>query len=398
METSMMLNIPAKIDAHKFNEKIGLLCDPYFDREFFTNLIYCADRQKSIREIFEATLEEVGHDTSKNDFDSSILHFFFSYQTANRLRESYQWLSMAQGLYAMSIQRSDGQKALYGKPKISSLPPKAITPAEFEGAIRRDLRKVESKQAVWQGLLFLLENRTTRAQAIKAFIRAALLDGDPLSFELVIKGLDLCLSSGWRAQSFILLKPFERLWAHSEAPQVVLHGSRLAKSQPMTKSLEAIAWQTDWTEQIWKLASLQGAEAAWEFLTNLSSKGASTDQLFAVLGVLRGRALFTMTKDQWPRVAASLIYGEALQNASRWVPEDSSQFMAISVVELSKLIQLLGQEIPTRPTGKNILDGVSKNISKDRLILRLDDCVERGERSEALELLANYFHKYFRMK
>lgn len=382
------LTIPSKIDDKKFKEKVGLICDPYFDREFFTNLIYCADRGKTIRDVFEAALSEIFSDPSKSDLDASMLHFFYAYQTANSMRENYQWMAMAQGLYAMAIQRSDGQKMLYGQNRAAALSPKAITPSEFEGAIRRDVRKVESKDAVWQGLLFLLENRTSRAQAVKAVIRAALIDSDPLSFELIVKGFDLCLSSGWRAQDLILQKPFERLWSLSQAPEVVLQGIRLAKSQPIAKTVEPGTWKTEWTEDLLRLASTQGADSLWEKIKNLSDSGVSSDQVFAALGALRGRALFAMSNDQWPRVSASLIYGEALQNAARWVPEDTAQFLAISAVEVSKLLQLLGQTTPARPNGTNILDGVSKNISKDRLILRLDDCVERGERTEALELMS----------
>lgn len=384
----MKLSIPQKIDAQKFREKIGLICDPYFDREFFTNLIYCADRGKSIRDVFEAALDEVSRDPSKGDLDASILHFFYTYQTSSVMRENYQWLPLAQGIYGTAIQRGDGQKQVYGNPRPAHLMPKAISPAEFESAIKRDVRKVESKDAVWQGLLFLLENRTTRAQAIKAMIREAVFGCDPLSFELIVKGFDLSLSSGWRSQHLNLLKPFERFWTSASAPEVALHGFRLAKSQPLKKNLDAGSWRSEWTEDLWKIASSQGAEATWARLNEYADAGVSIEQLFAILGLLRGRTLFSMMSDQWPRVAASLVYGEALQSAARWVPEDAVQFLAISAAEFSKLAQALGSSLPARPVGQNILDGVSKNISKDRLILRLDDCVEQGQRTEALELMA----------
>ena len=42
------------MEAKKFRENIQLMLDPYFDREFFTNLIYLIDRNKTARDVFEA--------------------------------------------------------------------------------------------------------------------------------------------------------------------------------------------------------------------------------------------------------------------------------------------------------------------------------------------------------
>jgi len=102
---------------------------------------------------------------------------------------------------------------------------------------------------------------------------------------------------------------------------------------------------------------------------------------------LRGRCLFSMKTEQWSRVSASLFYGDALASVARWCPEIEIQLLATSLCELAKLTQVLGTATPLRPTGTQVLDGTSKDISKDRLILRLDDVVERGERFEALEIM-----------
>lgn len=388
MKLSFPGPIPSKITTDKFLEKVSLICDPYCDREFFTNLIYCLDRQKSIRDVFEAALDAVLPDVASDSLDSAFLHFFYSYQAANSMRENYQWLPMAQGLYALMIQRGDGQKPLFGRKVVETPPSKAMTPAEFESAIRRDVRKVEPRDSVWQGLLFLLENRSTRSQAVKALIRTALVESDPLTFELIVKAVDLSLSSGWRSQNKLLWRAFNRFWSQEAAPEVVVQGLRLSKSQVLTKVHDAGKWSKEWTEDLWRLASTMGAESAWSQMVNWAEAGANIDQLFSALSALRARTLYAMSSDQWPRVAASLVYGDALQSAARWLPEEADQYLAISLVEFSKLARLLGEKIPDRPTGKSVLDGASKNISKDRLVLRLDDCVERGAREEALELMA----------
>src|SRR5689334_15034760 len=98
------------MEEFRFREKINLACDPYFDREFFTNLIYCIDRKKTPREIFEATMNEMQF-TKKStpDLDRGILHLLYSYQATSFLRENYQWLPLAQGIYALALNRSDGQ-------------------------------------------------------------------------------------------------------------------------------------------------------------------------------------------------------------------------------------------------------------------------------------------------
>src|SRR5690606_3157538 len=84
----------------------------------------------------------------------------------------------------------------------------------------------------------------------------------------------------------------------------------------------------------------------------------------------------------------SILYGDALQAAARWVPLEKVALLGVSLVDLTKLAQMVSSDTPVRPTGRSVLDGTSKNIPKDRLILRLDDAIERGDRGSCLELMA----------
>src|SRR6056297_2059279 len=96
-----------------FKQRVRLITDPYFEREFFTNLIHCIDRKKSLRDLFEMTLEvcqENGEDSEASD--RALLHLFYSYQAAQFVRESYQWLPLAQGLFNLSLFCGDAKKPL----------------------------------------------------------------------------------------------------------------------------------------------------------------------------------------------------------------------------------------------------------------------------------------------
>src|SRR4051812_4451816 len=99
------------MEEKMFRQKVQLMLDPYFDREFFTNLFYCIDRKKRLREIFEAAVREMNlTETWTKDLDGGLLHLFFSYQVSSLVRENYQWLPISNGLYTASLQRGNGQK------------------------------------------------------------------------------------------------------------------------------------------------------------------------------------------------------------------------------------------------------------------------------------------------
>lgn len=377
------------INEEKFKEKIAMLSDPYYDREFFTHLIYCIDRGQTVRTIFEAMTAQISASpTFSEDLDKSLLQLFYAFQCSSLLRENYQWLPMAQALYAVSLNHGDG-KAPLGFRELNDVGPSATNLADFTEAIRRETRNVVSPEASWGGLLFLLENRTTRAQAVGALLGYAVLNSDALSLELLTKGVEVSVACGWKANSIILRRPFARFWANPKPLQVVAQGWRLSKALTSSPSGSGeIHWSPEWSEEFWNRLTQQSVESAWEHVDRLMSKGASIDQMFTLFALLRGRCLFSMKSEQWARVTASLLYGDALQTAARWCPDLRVPILATSLCELSRIAQMIGTAVPLRPTGAHVLDGVSKNISKDRLILRLDDLVERGERHEALEVMA----------
>lgn len=374
------------MNTEMFQEKISLIADPYYDREFFTNLIYMADRGKLPRDVFEAYVDQYSLSPEFNDeMDRSLLQIFYAYQASSSVREGYQWLPLSQSLYAASLFRGDGRKP-FGWKEAPHSEGRATTLAEFTDLIRSEVRAVESKDKAWSSLLFLLENRTTRSGALTAWLRTATLYSDPLTFALVMKGIEVALASGWKANASILRRPFDRFWAHPKPSEVVAQGWRMSRA--VSAESGAGAWEDSWAQDLWKRISEQSVESALELISRMCQKGASFDQIFAVLSVLRGRCLLAMGSDQWSRVSSSIIFGDCLQSAARWLPEDRLMLLTTSVCELAKVAQLTGPGDFNRPTGGKILDGTSKNISKDRLILRLDDCCERGERDEALEILA----------
>ena len=82
------------MDEAKFRQKIELMTDPYYDREFFTNLVYCMDRKKSLRDIFEGVLQEFSVTPEFNDvLDKTLLNLFYSHNKA--LHHDSQFLSVA---------------------------------------------------------------------------------------------------------------------------------------------------------------------------------------------------------------------------------------------------------------------------------------------------------------
>jgi len=374
------------MNTEMFQEKISLIADPYYDREFFTTLIYLADRGKLPRDVFESYVDQYSLSSGfTEEMDRSLLQIFYAYQASSSVREGYQWLPLGQALYAAALFRGDGRKPL-GWAEAPASEGRASTVAEFADLIRSEVRAVESKDEAWSALLFLLENRTTRTQALTAWLRTATLYSDPLTFALVMKGIEVALASGWRANAAVLRRPFDRFWSHPKPSEVVAQGWRMSRA--MSAECGSGAWEALWGEDLWKRISEQSVESALEFVSQISQKGASFDQIFAALSVLRGRCLFSMKGDQWSRVTSSIVFGDCIQSAARWLPEDRLMLLATSLCELAKVAQLVGVGGATRPTGDRILDGTSKNISKDRLILRLDDACERGDREESLEVLA----------
>lgn len=377
------------MESRIFDEKIQLIMDPYFDREFFTNLIYLIDRKKGAREIFEASIKEsISSMTWDESMDKALYHLFNSYQACSALREGYQWLPLSNALYGMALYRGDGQKLVKRSP-VSEVQRQASTPQEFEALIKKEVRAVESCSLVFGAFLFLLENRSTRSRALAAWVKQALLSSDLLTFKLVVKGAELALASGWKASEIILKRPFERFWTKIHSSTSVQEGQRLASSVGLSfKTAGVNEFSELWAEEIWKRASSQSAESVWEYLSKLSESGVSLDQVLTLLTALRGRCLWSMKMEQWPRVCSSIEYAEALTQAAVFCPEEKNLFLAVNVVDLCKLAQLVGGVLPQRPTGDRVLDGASKNIAKDRLVLRLDDLVERGDRQGSLELMA----------
>lgn len=372
----------------KFHEKISMIVDPYFDREFFTNLIYCMDRDKSIRQIFEACFEQLSESPEISiDLDKSLLQMLYAFSATSMVRETYQWLPLFQALYSASLLRSNGQKPIAYQ-KANVVAPRASTVAEFTDLIRRETRSVESPERAWSSLMFLLDNRTTRSQTVATLLGYAVLNADALTLELLVKSIDVAMACGWRSNSIILKRAFERFWANPKPLQVVAQGWRVSKALTQQEKDGELVWKPEWAEDLWTRLTTQSVESAWEGVDKAIGQGAKFEQIFVLLGLLRGRCLFSMKSEQWHRVAASLFYGDTLASVARWCPEIQVQLLAASLCELSKLTQIIGTATPLRPTGAQVLDGTSKNISKDRLILRLDDVVERGERFEALEIMS----------
>jgi len=376
-----------------FENKIKLICDPYFDREFFTNLIFCIDRKKTLREIFEASLREVDQTGEyTEDVDRCLLHFFYAYQAAHYLRENYQHLALAQGLYTMALFRSDGKYPLELKlgGRIGS---QAATVEEFRKSIRLEVRRVSSFDAAWASLLFLMENRSTRAQCLEVLIETCIREGNLLTTELLLKSIDLSFSTAWKKTEFIMKRAFECFWEgglETDTPDYYSKALGLLKSRENMelKFSGGKEWKEEWAEELWHRMTKESVESAWEWIAQICSEGATYDQLVCALHLARGRALFTMRASQWPIVTESLLYASALEAAGRWVPSKCLFYIALSLCEFIHSCQLVQSQIPGRPDGSKLPEGFSKNISKNQLVLRLDDATERGDHPHALELIA----------
>jgi hypothetical protein len=382
----------------KFREKISLISDPYFDREFFTNLIYCMDRDKTPRDVFEAVMQEVSISPEFTpDFDRSILNLFYSYQASSSVKANYQWLPLSQGIYAMALFRGDGQN-MVSAGRWEKTEPQGCSAEEFEALIRPASRAVESKKAAWASFLFLIENRSSRAQAIASFLKTVINEASPLTTNMVVQSLGVALASGWRANEEILKRAFDRFWEKEICSEAVIHGRRLVDSSSIDLKLiseagrRQAAWKEEWVEDLWSRLAGQSSEAAWELIEQMIKEGAHLEQIFAVLTMLRGRCLCAMKTEQWAKVTSSILYGNSLSSASRWLTQEDAKeklhLLASNLCDLSVIAQLVGPKFPDRATGESILDGASKNISKDRLVLRLDETIECGIRGESQELLA----------
>jgi hypothetical protein len=378
-----------EITDQRFAELITLMADPYYDREFFTNLIYCVDRGRGTRDLFEGFLKELSHQAEwSDDLDRALLQLLYAFQASSIVREGYQLLPLTQGMYTTALYRSAGAKPC-STGKLQSTEMRASTVQEFADLIRRETRAVESPELAWASFLFLMENRTTRAQTVSTLLSYAALNTDPLSFELLVRGVDVALACGFKANEWILRRPFERFWTHAQPLEVAAQGWRLSKSfEWSTDDEKDSPWQAQWNEELWMKIVTQSAESAWEQIQKMLQAGARLDQIFSLLTLFRGRAFFAMKPEQWTRTSASLLYADALQSAARWCPQNQMALLATSLAELVKMAQVVATQKPVRPTGESILERTSRTISKDRLILRLDDAVERGHRSEALELMS----------
>lgn len=376
------------MEAEKFTEKMAMVADPYFDREFFTNLIYCMDRQKSARDILTGFLEQALHTENPTDeFDRSLLQLLVAFQVSSEIQETYRWLPLAQAMYSMSLFRSEGLKPLLPK-AWSAIEPQATTIQAFSEVIRKETRAVESPERAWAGFLFLLQNRTTRSQAISVLLSYAVLNSDALTLSLLAKSVEISMAFGWARNDLILKRAFDRFWSKPGALQIAAQGWRLSKvvSEEGTAAEGVVDGQG--VEDLWNRISAQTPEAAVEILNRMIQKGVSYAQIHSLLTLLRGRCLFLMKTEQWPRVCSSLVYGEALQTAGVWAQELKAALVSISLCELVSVAQLVGGRLQPRPSGQQILESASPDTAKDRLILRLEDACERGERFESLEVLA----------
>jgi len=342
--------------------------------------------------VFDAVLREVCKSASfTEELDKGLLHLFYSYQASSVVKENYQWLPLAQGIYSMALFRGDGEKLVERRENFSDRS-EAITAEEFKSLIRLEVRDVEPIERAWTGLLFLLENRTMRGKAIEALVEEALRSCDALTIKLIMKGLDLSLSSGWKSCDALLGRAFQKFWSsRKQNEQAILLGQRLAitgRFGQLKLDDPTPVWRADWTDELWRKLSTESAESVWQTYERWVGEGVSLDQLFGIQMLFRGRCLFAMKSEQWPRVCESIEFADALLSASRWLPQARLTFLAIHLFDLIEVVRQTGSTTPALPTGQDILDGVSKNISKDRLILRLEDAVERGERQHALELMA----------
>lgn len=375
-----------------FLEKTRLAIDPYFEREFFTNLIHCMDRKKSIREITALAIQELDHFGEYNDeVDASLLHLMTCYQASSDLRESYQWLPIFQGLFTLALFRGDARRPLPAR-KSFDVQPAAGKLDEFIFSIGKEARRVGSLEQAWGHLLFALENRTQRPAVCEALTKSAMASEDPLTFGLLMKALDLSFASAWKKNSVYMKRPFLRFWnsRENQAPHAALQGQSLIASTPQLqlKAGDGEAWSATQADELWKATSAYSAEAVWELVRKWADKGVSFDQWMTACQLVRGRLLFTMRREQWPIVFDSMEYANALESAARWDAGRRLYYLAVNICDLVTTAKKITTQMPERPSWKDGMEGLSANLGKNQLVLRLDDAGERGDRRHALDLLA----------
>lgn len=374
-----------------FDQKIKLICDPYFDREFFTNLIFCIDRKKTIREVFESALAEYNLSPQfTDDFDRAILHLFYSHQAAQHLRENYQWLPLAQGLYTASLFRSNGRHPVKTR-DLAPVEARGSSIEEFKKMIQKEARQVVPFEHAWESLIFLLQNRSTRPKAIELMVQTAVEESDRLTAELFTKAIDTCFAGAWKNLEVKLRRAFERLWHQGSygkpAASLAMAKSLVDAVVPKFEPGELRPWPSEWGEELWFRLSKQSVESGWEWIEQISSQGARYEQVSAALQILFGRCLFAVKPEQWSLVSEAIIFSDCLQAAARWVPSKKFFYLAALAAELSRVSQVVAQSSPMRPTGASVIEKFSSNTEKNQLILRLDDAVETGNELKALDLL-----------
>lgn len=382
-----------KTDPEWFQRKIALICDPYFEREFFTNLIFCMDRDKNLRDIMEEALACFERGGEQNDdLDRAILHLFYAYQASSFLRESYQALPVFQALFAIATFRSDGSVPItHSETKRHTA--QAASLKEFQAILRRESRRVSSFDQAWSQLLFFLGNRSMRTRALQILIQTALLEADVLTAALLMKAIDLSFANAWKNSDVIMKRAFERFWEkgiRKKRSNVVGQALSLTQSAPLdlpVTSSKEVSEET--VERFWAIATTETPESLWSFIHS-QSESLSFDRVFSILELVRGRSLFTMKLEQWPLVSKSVTYAAALRSAARWVPEQRALYLASSVIDVVRLVQLVSQDVPQSSpdaASSKSLSELSKNLSKNQLVLRLDDACEKGDRRHALELM-----------
>jgi len=373
-----------------FKQRIRLICDPYFDREFFTNLIYLIDRKKSLSEIFEAAVQEIDETGEfTEETDRALCHLFYAYKAANFLRESYQWLPLAGGLYGLAMYRGNANKPLQLSGR-EPIPSQASTIEEFQSQIRLEARRVSSYEKAWSSFQFLLENRSTRSRALSVLVQSLIYEGDLLSVALLTQACDASFATGWKKHSVLMRRAFERFWEEGkdfEVSEFYQKALNIEKARPIEFKRGAPAvWKDEYSEEFWHRVSEESLESAWEFLSQLAADGLSLDQVLCLLDLGRGRAFFGMRADQWPIVTKSLLYADAIRTAVRWSPDKASLYLGASLANLVDCAQRISKVRATHFSG-DLPYVLSKDVSKNQLILRLDDACERGDEGEALRLM-----------
>jgi len=94
-----------------------------------------------------------------------------------------------------------------------------------------------------------------------------------------------------------------------------------------------------------------------------------------------------MKWEAWSWATQSLQYAASLRAAARWRHSSQSFYLAMSLVELARLCQRLSLGRVSAFSNARVLEGNSMNVSKNQLVLRLDDAIERGDSVHAFELL-----------